>query len=138
MFSRKLVFGGALLLCLQSSYAQTAFRTGADLRADLRSLHSTSIRSIAATGYVSAIADEMWERQAMTERLIRNPPPGAVPSDLRRIGQATTSCLPSKVTLEQLIAVVLKWLEDNPSTWSDPASTLVSKALISAFPCSYE
>lgn len=138
LISRTIVFAGSLLLFIPFSHAQTAFLKGADLRNALRSLSETNIRSIAAIGYVSAIADDMWVRQAMTEKLLRNPPTSLARSDLVRIGNSTTSCMPSTVTREQLIAVVLKWLEENPATWSEPASTSVSTALISAFPCSYE
>jgi len=44
-------------------------------------------------------------------------------------------CLPSNVDMDQLIRVVKKWLEDNPSQLNLPAHILVKRALGEAFPC---
>jgi len=45
-------------------------------------------------------------------------------------------CTPSDFMPHQLMAIVAKYLEDNPQSWSEPASGLVKRAISSAFPCS--
>lgn len=44
-------------------------------------------------------------------------------------------CTPRDLTGHQLMAVVAKYIEDNPQLWSEPASGLVKGAIKSAFPC---
>ena len=44
-------------------------------------------------------------------------------------------CTPSDFTSHQLMAIVAKYIEDNPQSWSEPASNLVKRAIKSAFPC---
>lgn len=44
-------------------------------------------------------------------------------------------CVPSGVDMDQMIRVVRKWLEDNPSVLHLPGNFLVEKALHDAFPC---
>lgn len=44
-------------------------------------------------------------------------------------------CTPSDFRSHQLMAIVAKYLEDNPQSWSEPASDLVKRAISSAFPC---
>ncbi len=44
-------------------------------------------------------------------------------------------CTPSDITSHQLMAVVAKYIEDNPQSWSEPAQRLVKKAVKSSFPC---
>jgi hypothetical protein len=44
-------------------------------------------------------------------------------------------CPPPNAEMDQLIRVVKKWLEDNPSQLHLPAGVLVIRALGEAFPC---
>ena len=47
----------------------------------------------------------------------------------------TVYCIPSNADNDQLVRVVLKYLNDNPATLNYPAAALVAKAIIAAFPC---
>lgn len=51
---------------------------------------------------------------------------------LDRIG---TVCTANTVEKGQIMAVVTKYLNDNPARWNEPAVVLVSEALRRAFPC---
>jgi len=44
-------------------------------------------------------------------------------------------CYPSNVTLGQVNAIVIKYIENNPDKWNQNASFLVSNPLIKTFPC---
>jgi len=44
-------------------------------------------------------------------------------------------CIPARVTNRQIYAVVLKYIDDNPTKWNNSASSLVWTPLMSAFPC---
>jgi hypothetical protein len=50
--------------------------------------------------------------------------------------QGITSCPPANATVRQVAAVVSKYMEDNPELWARSADSLVSAALLGAFPCS--
>jgi phosphosulfolactate phosphohydrolase-like enzyme len=47
----------------------------------------------------------------------------------------TTYCIPTNADNDQLIRVVSKYLNDNPAKLNEPASFLVTGAMIDAFPC---
>lgn len=66
-------------------------------------------------GYIAGVSDAMAGYQA--------------------VGSPRIYCSPSGVTLIQLVAVVKKWFEDNPSQLHQPAVSLVMRALSEAFPC---
>ena len=44
-------------------------------------------------------------------------------------------CLPERVSVNQLVAVVVKYLGENPAELHNIASSLILKALVEAFPC---
>lgn len=44
-------------------------------------------------------------------------------------------CTPIDFTSHQLMAVVAKYIEDNPQLWSEPAEHLVKSSIQSAFQC---
>ena len=44
-------------------------------------------------------------------------------------------CAPVGITLLQLVAIVKKYLEENPERWHITASKLVAEALQKSFPC---
>lgn len=44
-------------------------------------------------------------------------------------------CVPTGVNGSQIDAIVLKYINDNPTKWNKPASSLVWTPLIDAFPC---
>jgi len=44
-------------------------------------------------------------------------------------------CLPERPTVQQVCAVVAKYLNAHPETWDQPAFRLVAAALKQAFPC---
>ena len=46
-----------------------------------------------------------------------------------------TLCIPNGTTLEQMTAVVKKFIRDNPKDWQQPANTQVVLALMYAWPC---
>jgi hypothetical protein len=48
---------------------------------------------------------------------------------------STMYCIPSNSDNDQLLRVVLKYLNDNPATLNYPAGAAVAKAVIAAFPC---
>lgn len=47
----------------------------------------------------------------------------------------TALCIPTNADDDQLIRVVVKYLNDNPATLNVPASMLVMKSMNEAFPC---
>lgn len=51
------------------------------------------------------------------------------------VTNGTTYCIPTNADNEQLIRIVAKYLDDNPSKLNDPAGMLVTKAIVGAFPC---
>lgn len=44
-------------------------------------------------------------------------------------------CPPEGTTVDQVLAVVKKYIRDNPTTWNQPANVRVTKSLSIAFPC---
>ncbi|EGR3344756.1 hypothetical protein J8B38_16210 [Vibrio parahaemolyticus] len=44
-------------------------------------------------------------------------------------------CTPKDLTITQLMAVIAKYIEDNPKYWSEPADELVFRAINADFPC---
>lgn len=44
-------------------------------------------------------------------------------------------CMPPTVTAGQVIAIVIKYANENPETWNKPADLIISKALIPIYPC---
>ncbi len=44
-------------------------------------------------------------------------------------------CIPNGVTSAQVNAIVLKYIDDNPTKWNKSASFLVWTPLLEAFPC---
>lgn len=103
------------IACLMSTSANAGFLTGQDLQRGLRLAKSPDRASLAtadlfaalsAVGYVNGAYDA-YEHMAFTG------PPNL---------QAGT-----------VHAVVLKWLDDHPSTWMHPASPLIMVALVDAW-----
>jgi ABC-type cobalamin transport system permease subunit len=48
---------------------------------------------------------------------------------------STAYCIASNVDSDQLLRVVLKYLNDNPAKLNYPAGALVANAIVAAFPC---
>jgi len=44
-------------------------------------------------------------------------------------------CIPSEANGKQIFYIVIKWTENNPEKWNQPASNLVATPLLDAFPC---
>jgi hypothetical protein len=44
-------------------------------------------------------------------------------------------CVPSQATKGQMVAIVIKYLNDHPDRWQYTAHSLVKDALLEAFPC---
>lgn len=42
--------------------------------------------------------------------------------------------LPKNIEVQQVMAVVVKYIKDNPKIWSKPAASTIKKALSEAFP----
>jgi hypothetical protein len=60
--------------------------------------------------------------------------------DLGTISQPSSKhlvyfCLPVGTTLEQIVAVVKKYILDNPKDWQTSANTQVTLAIMKAWPC---
>lgn len=56
-------------------------------------------------------------------------------SGVADIGNNILFCTKAKVTRGQVAAIVGKYLRNNPESWQEEASTLVTLALEQAFPC---
>jgi hypothetical protein len=75
-------------------------------------------------------------QQAIDGTFCRGYIAGAVDQMVGLSVQTTTVyCIPSNADNDQLIRVVLKYLNDNPATLNYPAGALVAKAIVAAFPC---
>lgn len=44
-------------------------------------------------------------------------------------------CLPDKVSSNQILEVVIKYLKDHPERWNEPAEKIIGTPLIHYFPC---
>lgn len=44
-------------------------------------------------------------------------------------------CVPDNLDFDQLVRVIVKYLEDNPDTRGDRDTLLILKGLVAAFPC---
>lgn len=108
-----LIFG-----LLISNVAQAGFYTAGDIQksidaydrvALMRGLGADAQESAVMMGYVTATADF-----AVSNGWV---------------------CIPAGATIRQLVAVVRNYLNANPSTWANNGTTVISAALIQAFPC---
>ena len=120
--SRMLTYLLCSALFIIPAYAQEvrAFASGNDLEPMLRSWdriqsgifwpnpNELAVSAAEARGYVTSIAD----------------------------GLLSIPLLCGDFTQDQAMAVVVKYFEENPEEWSQPAYRLVQTALTSAFPCS--
>jgi hypothetical protein len=101
-----------LALCTCASMAQADFFTGNDLKARLVAWedksNNDSVSSSIGAGYVIGVADAF---------------------------NGIYICLPASVTLGQVSAIVLKYLNQHPEDLHKWASVLSYNALIASFPC---
>ena len=44
-------------------------------------------------------------------------------------------CPPSSISIDQVQAIVMKYINDNPAKWQDRADELIAVAMVEAFPC---
>lgn len=51
------------------------------------------------------------------------------------IESAGHTCIPNNVTQGQLMAIVIKYIDNNPDKWNESANKLVWTPLIDKFPC---
>ncbi len=51
------------------------------------------------------------------------------------IMDGTIICLPGETTIGQIIAIVTKFLKNNPEKWKMPANYIIGYALTPVFPC---
>ena len=125
----------ACLLILACWCANASALTGNQL-AELCGVTSGPSRSgEACIAYITGAVDStMWER-IMSSPL----PKPDDPQSLKDLYRSTISvyCPPDGVTPEQIMAVVMKYLRDNPTSWHlpMPAARYVVTALETAFPC---
>ena len=105
----------ALALLLPTGSALAYFYSGNDLREPLREYRNAE-RKAENTDYSKA-----WEFRGY----------------ILGVYDANESqyCMPRDAGSHQLMAVVAKYIEDNPQLWNEPASDLVERAIKSAFPC---
>ena len=47
----------------------------------------------------------------------------------------TLYCIPNNADSDQLVRIVKEYLDDKPANLNNPAATLVTQAMIDAFPC---
>jgi hypothetical protein len=96
---------------------------------------STLLRQCQAAAKI-ADGGNYTTQQAIDGTFCRGYVAGAVDQMVGLSVQTTTVyCIPSNADSDQLVRVVLKYLNDNPATLNYPAAALVGKAIIAAFPC---
>ena len=96
---------------------------------------STLLRQCQAAAKI-ADGGNYTTQQAIDGTFCRDYVAGAVDQMVGLSVQTTTVyCIPSNADNDQLVRVVLKYLNDNPATLNYPAAALVAKAIIAAFPC---
>lgn len=96
---------------------------------------STLLRQCQAAAKI-ADGGNFTTQQAIDGTFCRGYVAGAVDQMVGLSVQTTTVyCIPSNADNDQLVRVVLKYLNDNPATLNYPAGALVAKAIIAAFPC---
>jgi hypothetical protein len=96
---------------------------------------STLLRQCQAAAKV-ADGEKYTTQQAVDGTFCRGYVAGAVDQMAGLSVQTTTVyCIPSNADNDQFVRVVLKYLNDNPSTLNYPGGALVAKAIIAAFPC---
>lgn len=85
-------------------------------------------------GFVEAVFDDgVYSRWNILQNT-KNQPMAQTP-EMRASLAAMFFCEHSGINKGQLLAIVQKFLEQNPERWSEPAHRLVSEALKKAFPC---
>lgn len=85
-------------------------------------------------GYLSGIADgSIFAIVAAIRRIYGNDISNQQAQEL--IQDVQGACLPEGNTAEQLKAVILRYIQNNPSRWHVHAAILSTEALQDAFPC---
>jgi len=85
-------------------------------------------------GFIEAVFDNgVYSRWNVLQNT-KNQPMAQTP-EMRASLAEMFFCEPSGINKGQLLAIVQKFLEQNPERWSEPAHRLVSEALKKAFPC---
>lgn len=74
-------------------------------------------------GYVRGVLDELWSEQAMPDIL-----------DIKKSGHSKI-CISDDVSNEQMLKVVIKYLQGHPSKLQVPANLLIRSSMEEAFPC---
>lgn len=132
---RRLVRYVVYLIIMASWCANASAITGNQL-AEICGVTSGPSRSgEACIGYITGVVDStMWERIMHTP--LPKPDDPQFHKDLYR-HIISVYCPPNGVTPEQIMAVVMKYLRDNPADWHLPlpAARYVVMALETAFPC---
>ncbi len=82
-------------------------------------------------GYIAGTIDGMlWASDVAALRS------GATGQAMRNLAHSLLgACTPPSATGGQLYAVALKYMQNHPENWHEPAYVLVHRALIDAFPC---
>lgn len=116
---RKYITATALIIlwsALLPSKADAIFMTGNDLYPKCEN------KEVACITYILGAVDA---QEAFDEMV----PAGNQPSRTKYV------CKPSNVNGGQILAVVMKWMQDRPSERHWPAAIIIRNAMVAAFPC---
>ena len=108
------ILAAICVVCLGSTGAR-ADMTGNDLKSFCTSNDHAAMNSGVCAGYIVGTSDAI----RMTDEVFKR----------------NTICGPPEVTVQQVVAIAKKYLEDHPELLNYRASSLVGTALIEAFPC---
>lgn len=87
---------------------------------------------IGCTGYIVGTVDTWIEASVAAGIALRD----AAGADFDQARSVFASfCLSGNVTIRQVMAVVVDYLEANPQQWHQPGAYVVREALAEAFPC---
>lgn len=107
------VIAAMLMVLIAPLETKAQYFNGNQIMDTIRKKDSSSFSDGVLTGYVAAVYDAMSAE------------------DKKRL----EICVPSRVTLGQLMEVFAKFMKQNPEVWDKNASALVTVALMQSFPC---
>jgi hypothetical protein len=127
----------SLLLLFLPTFAAAGWTSGNELNTRLNEGESSFYQAGLAMGYITAIADiSSRDASGIFEMIGANDK--LTPEKKRELLMFAAqhhTCIPSGVTVGQLVATVKKWLSLHPERWNEDAADLVQDAFIEGFPC---
>ncbi len=98
------------------------FRNGNDLLSDCEKDHADAGYAVCLS-YIMGAVDVIGSSQ------------GTVDNDFKSYWKLPSVCMPTDVTMQQVVDVVVKNLKENPETRTDSASWIIVRALEHAWAC---